>query len=70
MWQSSSFGVPMGVHLPPCASYGNVMRQITRSSADDAAIFAVLLRTWGNVALGETRGFIVIDFFFQRLGVQ
>ena len=51
----------MGVHLHSCASYGNVMRQITRSSADDAAIFAALLRTWGNVALGGTRGFIVIE---------
>ena len=35
--------------------------QITRSSVDEAAIFAVLLRTWGNVALGGTRGFIVIE---------
>ena len=51
----------MGVHLHSCARYGNVMRQITRSSADEAAIFVVLLRTWGNVALDGLGGFIVIE---------
>ena len=50
--------MPIGVHLSLCASYGNVMRQITRSSADEAAIFAVLLRTWLNVALDGLGGFI------------
>ena len=53
--------MPIGVHLPSCASYGNVLRQITRSSADEAAIFAVLLRTWGNVALDGLGDFIVIE---------
>ena len=51
----------MGVHLSSCASYGNMLRQITRSSADEAAIFAVLLRTWANVALDGLGGFIVIE---------
>ena len=51
----------IGVHLPSCASYGNVLRQITRSSAYKAAIFDVLLRTWGNVALDGLGGFIVIE---------
>ena len=37
------------------------MRQITRSSADEAAIFDVLLRTWGNVALDGLGDFIVIE---------
>ena len=51
----------MGVHLPSCASYGNVLQQITRSSADEAAIFDVLFRTWGNVALDGLGGFMVIE---------
>ena len=38
-----------------------MLRQITRSLADKAAIFGVLLRTWGNVALDGLGGFIVIE---------
>ena len=53
--------MPLGVHLPSCASYGNVLRQITRSSADEAAIYGVLLRTWGNIALDGLWGFTVIE---------
>ena len=56
--------MPIGVHLPSCASYGNVLRQITRSSADEATIFAVLFRTWGNVALDGLGDFIVNEGLF------